>query len=96
MTSKDQEKFTAGLDRMAEQFKKGLWSTSLGWLPPFDCVSRGKLMFRDQEKMQLLWQFRQAVDPEAPWAGFCTFGEIGPVEEHNCNHNYTAIVLTLG
>jgi small ligand-binding sensory domain FIST len=51
---------------------------------------------KDQEKMHLLRQFRQAVDPEAPWAGFCTFGEIGPVEEHNCYHNYTAIVLALG
>ena len=52
-------------------------------------------MFRDQEKLQLLRQFRQAVGPEAPWAGFYTFGEIGPVGKHNCYHNYTAVVLAL-
>ena len=27
--------------------------------------------------------------------GFCSAGEIGPVGEHNCYHNYTAVVLAL-
>jgi hypothetical protein len=96
MTSKDQEKFTTGLDRMAEQIKQELGGNQPKAVLHFDCVSRGKLMFRDQEKLQLLRQFRQAVGPEAPWAGFYTFGEIGPVGEHNCYHNYTAVVLALG
>ncbi|MDQ3862501.1 MAG: FIST C-terminal domain-containing protein [Actinomycetota bacterium] len=96
MTSKDQEKFTAGLDRMAEQIKKGLGGNQPKLVFHFDCVSRGKLMFRDQEKMRLLRQLRQAIDPEAPWAGFYTFGEIGPVNKHNCYHNYTGVVLALG
>jgi hypothetical protein len=96
MTSKDQEKFTTGLDRMAEQIKQELGGNQPKAVLHFDCVSRGKLMFRDQEKLQLLRQFRQAVGPEAPWAGFYTFGEIGPVGKHNCYHNYTAVVLALG
>jgi hypothetical protein len=95
MTSKDQEKFTAGLDRMAEQIKKELEGNQPKLVFHFDCVSRGKLMFRDQEKLQLLREFRQAVGPEAPWAGFYTFGEIGPVDKHNCYHNYTGVVLAL-
>jgi hypothetical protein len=95
MTSKDQEKFTAGLDRMAEQIKKGLGGNQPKLVLHFDCVSRGKLMFRDQEKLQLLRQFRQAVGPDVPWAGFYTFGEIGPVDKHNCYHNYTGVVLAL-
>ena len=95
MTSRDQEKLTAELDRMAEQIKKELGGNQPKLVLHFDCVSRGKLMFRDQEKLQLLRQFRQAVGPEAPWAGFYTFGEIGPVGKHNCYHNYTAVVLAL-
>jgi hypothetical protein len=47
MTSKDQEKFTAGLDRMAEHIKKGLGGNQPKLVLHFDCVSRGKLMFRD-------------------------------------------------
>jgi hypothetical protein len=96
MTSRDQEKLTAELDRMAEQIKKELGGNQPKLVLHFDCVSRGKLMFRDQEKLQLLRQFRQAVGPEVPWAGFYTFGEIGPVGKHNCYHNYTAVVLALG
>lgn len=95
MTSRDQEKLTADLNRMAEQIKKELGGNQPKLVLHFDCVSRGKLMFRDQEKLQLLRQFRQAVGPEAPWAGFYTFGEIGPVGKHNCYHNYTAVVLAL-
>ena len=52
-------------------------------------------MFRDQEKLQILRRFRQAVGPDIPWAGFYTSGEIGPVSKHNCYHNYTAVVLAL-
>jgi small ligand-binding sensory domain FIST len=53
------------------------------------------VMFREQEKLQFLRQFRQSVGPDVPWAGFYTFGEIGPVEEHNDDHLYTSVVLAL-
>ena len=55
----------------------------------------GKMMFRDQEKLQLLKRFRQSLDPDAPWVGFYCAGEIGPVEEHNLRHLYTSVVLAL-
>ena len=31
-------------------------------------------MFREQEKLQLLRQFRQSVGPDVPWAGFSLQG----------------------
>jgi len=46
-------------------------------------------MFREQEKLELLKQFRQTVDPDVPWTGFYTIREIGPVEKHNLRHLYT-------
>ncbi len=52
-------------------------------------------MFREQEKRELLKRLRQSVDPDVPWAGFYTIGEIGPVEEHNLRHLYTSVVLAL-
>jgi hypothetical protein len=61
----------------------------------FECGTRGKLMFREQEKLELLKNFRQSLDPDAPWVGFYTVGEIGPVEEHNLRHLYTSVVLAL-
>src|ERR671921_891136 len=95
LSSRDQEKVTTGLDRMADRIKQELGGNQPKLVFQFDCVSRGKTMFREQEKMRLLRQFRQAVGPDVPWAGFYTYGEIGPVGKHNCYHNYTAVVLAL-
>jgi hypothetical protein len=96
MSSRDQEKVTAGLDRVADHIKHELSGAQPKLVFHFDCCSRGKLMFRDQEKLQILRRFRQAVGPELPWAGFHSFGEIGPVGKHNFYHNQTAVVLALG
>ena len=94
-SSRDKEKITTGLDRMAAQIKHQLGDAQPKLVFQFDCSSRGKMMFRDQERTQLLGQFRQSVGPDAPWVGFYTYGEIGPVAEHNLRHIYTAVVLTL-
>jgi hypothetical protein len=95
MSSRDKEKTTVGLDRMADQIKQELGGNQPKLVFHFDCCARGKIMFRDQEKLQLLRWLRQSLGPEAPWAGFHTFGEIGPVGKHNCYHNFTAVVLAL-
>jgi hypothetical protein len=94
-SSRDKEKITTGLDRMAAQIKHQLGDTQPKLVFQFDCSSRGKMMFRDGEKTQLLGQFRQSVGSDAPWVGFYTYGEIGPVAEHNLRHIYTAVVLAL-
>jgi hypothetical protein len=92
---RDKKKTTAGLGLMAENFQQQLGGSQPKLVFHFDCAARGKAMFRDQEKLQNLRVLRQAVGPEAPWAGFYTSGEIGPVGKHNCYHNYTAVVLAL-
>ena len=94
-SSRDKEKLATGLDRMAAQIKHQLGGAQPKLVFQFDCASRGKMMFRDQEKTQLLGQFRQSVGPDAPWVGFYTYGEIGPVAGHNLRHIYTAVVLAL-
>jgi hypothetical protein len=94
-SSRDREKIATGFDRMARQIKEQLGGEKPKLVFQFECLTRGKLMFRDQEKLQLLERFRQSVDPDVPWAGFYTIGEIGPVEEHNDRHLWTSVVLAL-
>jgi small ligand-binding sensory domain FIST len=84
-----------GLDRMARQIKDQLGGAQPKLVFQFECLTRGKTMLREQEKLQLLKRFRQSVDPDVPWAGFYTIGEIGPVEEHNNQHLFTSVVLAL-
>jgi hypothetical protein len=94
-SSRDKEKVATGFDRMARQMKDQLGGEKPKLVFQFECLTRGKLMFRDQEKLELLERFRQSVGPDAPWAGFYTMGEIGPVEEHNDRHLWTSVVLAL-
>jgi hypothetical protein len=95
LSSRDKEKVSNGFDRMAAQIKHQLGGEHPKLVFQFECATRGKMMFRDQEKLQILRQFRQSLDPDAPWVGFYTAGEIGPVEEHNLRHLYTSVVLAL-
>ncbi len=94
-SSRDKEKLATGFDRMARQIKEQLGGEKPKLVLQFECATRGKMMFRDQEKLQFLRRFRQSLGPDAPWAGFYTIGEIGPVEEHNDRHLYTSVVLAL-
>jgi hypothetical protein len=94
-SSRDKEKITSRLDRMARQITEQLGDDKPKLVFQFECFTRGKSLFREQEKVQLLKRLRQSVGPDVPWAGFYTIGEIGPVEEHNLRHLYTAVVLAL-
>ncbi len=80
---------------MATQIKEQLEGEQSELVFQFECVTRGKMMFREQEKLQNLKRFRQSLDPDAPWVGFYAVGEIGPVKEHNLRHLYTSVVLAL-
>jgi small ligand-binding sensory domain FIST len=94
-SSRDKEKITTGFDRMAAQIKDQLGGERPKLIFQFECVTRGQLMLREQEKLKILELFRQSIDPDVPWAGYYTWGEIGPVEEHNLRHPYTSVVLAL-
>jgi hypothetical protein len=94
-SSRDKEKISTGFDRMAAQIKEQLEGEKPKLVFQFECLTRGKSMFREQEKLQVLERFRQSVGPDVPWAGFYTIGEIGPVEKHNLRHLYTSVVLAL-
>jgi hypothetical protein len=94
-SSRDKEKITTGFDRMSAQIKEQLDGAQPELVFQFECVTRGKLMFREQEKQKLLRRFRQSVGPDVPWVGFYTIGEIAPVEEHNGINRFASIILAL-
>jgi small ligand-binding sensory domain FIST len=95
MTRRDHAKIAAGVDRMADEIKAIIGTQRPKMVFQFDCAGRGKVVLRDQQKLELLEALQRKVQPEAPWMGLYTYGEIGPVGERNCFHNYTAVVLTV-
>jgi len=52
------------------------------------------VFLREHQKTALQERLQQQI-PEAPWVGFYTLGEIGPVGKFNCFHNYTAVVAAV-
>jgi len=94
MTRRDYEKVAGGIDRLASQIKTQLGESPAKLVFQFDCCGRGKVFLREHQKMELLNNLQQQI-PDAPWLGFYTLGEIGPVGQANCFHNYTAVVAAI-
>ena len=94
ITRRDYDKVVDGVDRLVDQIKAQLGHHSPKLVFHFECAGRGKAFMRDQLKLQLLQRLQQQL-PDVPWFGFYTYGEIGPVEERNCFHNYTAVVTAI-
>lgn len=95
MTRRDHEKIAKGVERMADEIRGRLEGAAPAFVLQFDCAGRGKVVFRDQQKSDLLRRLQEKVGASAPWLGFYTYGEIGPVGEENCFHNYTAVVMAV-
>lgn len=95
MTRRDREKIARGLDRMAEEIRGALGDSSPKLVFQFDCAGRGKVVLRDQQKTELLNRLQSNIGGDAPWIGCYTYGEIGPVRQHNCFHNYTAVLAVV-
>lgn len=95
MTRRDHEKIAAGVARIGDEIKAALGGSVPKMVFQFDCAGRGKIVLRDQQKGQLLTSLQRKIRPDAPWLGLYTYGEIGPVGERNCFHNYTAVVLAV-
>jgi small ligand-binding sensory domain FIST len=43
----------------------------------------------------LIRSLQKDIGEDIPWLGFYGYGEIGPIEEHNCFHNFTAVVAAV-
>jgi hypothetical protein len=92
MTRRDQEKIAAGVKSAAAYIKEAIGDQTIKMVFHFDCAGRGKVVFRNQQKNQLLKELQEEVGSSVPWIGFYTYGEIGPVGNQNHFHNYTAII----
>ncbi|MBI3948808.1 MAG: FIST C-terminal domain-containing protein [Armatimonadetes bacterium] len=95
MTRRDPARMADGIDRLGREVAGQLGGAPARLVLQFDCCGRGKVILREPVKLEFQQKLRQAIGPEAPWLGFYTLGEIGPVGGRNCFHNYTAVVTAL-
>jgi len=95
MTRRDCAKIEAGVHRIGTAIADQLQGETPKCVFHFDCAGRGKAIFRDQQKLDLLNLLQSNIGTNVPWIGFYTYGEIGPVGSRNCFHNYTAVIAAL-
>jgi hypothetical protein len=92
---RDKELIREGLKSISRQIRGQLGTAKPKFFLQFDCVGRGKVVFREQEKEELIRALQRDVGGDVPWLGFYTYGEIGPIIRHNCIHNFTAVVAAI-
>jgi hypothetical protein len=100
---RDQEKIFQGTAQIAQDLNAQLQGRVPKFILQFDCYGRGKSVFTEQQKHQLLHQLQQDVGPNLPWLGFYTHGEIAPISkvqseslgQHNAFHNYTLVLTAI-
>jgi len=60
----------------------------------FDCVGRGKVVFREEEKIELIKSIQKDIGEDIRGLAFILW-RIGPVASSNCSHNFTAVVAAV-
>lgn len=95
MVRRDKELIRDGLQTISHQIKEKTEGRKPKFVLQFECMGRGKVVFREQEKIELIRSLQESVGGDIPWIGFYTYGEIGPVSGYNCIHNFTAVVAAV-
>jgi hypothetical protein len=92
---RDKELIRSGAQEISRRIQEQAGTRKPKFILHFECAGRGKVIFRDKEKLELVKSLQKNIGQDIPWIGFYTYGEIGPIKEHNCFHNFTAVVIAV-
>lgn len=92
---RDKELICSGIGAISRNLKRTLGERKAKFFLHFECVGRGKVVFRENEKKALVSTLQRELGADVPWIGFYTYGEIGPIGTYNCFHNFTAVVAAV-
>lgn len=95
LVRRDKELIRSGMKKISDRIKKKAAAKKPKFVLHFECVGRGKAVFRDAEKIEMITSLQREIGQDVPWIGFYTYGEIGPVRQHNCFHNFTSVVTAI-
>ena len=95
MTSRDPENISRGAKNMAENVKAKLGNRKPVAVLQFDCAGRGKRLLGEKAKRMGVDVLQDVFGKDIPWLGFFGYGEIAPVGNKNCFHNYTVAICVI-
>ncbi|NRA68241.1 MAG: FIST C-terminal domain-containing protein [Pseudobacteriovorax sp.] len=94
-TRRDHERVLNGMKDIADDMSKKLAGRKPKLMFQFECAGRGKMLFRESEVVATQDELQSNFNESLPWIGFFVYGEIAPVEEENCFHNYTTVLAAV-
>lgn len=92
---RDKELIAGGMQMISRQIMEKTGKRKPKFILQFECVGRGKVVFRVKEKNELTRLLQDEIGADIPWLGFYSYGEIGPITNYNCFHNFTSIVAAV-
>jgi hypothetical protein len=93
---RDPEKMAQGIEELIGRVKSELGDKRPAAVLQFECLARGKHMFREEDKLGLLKILQAPFGGEVPWIGFYAYGEIAPVGSIPVmHHNYTTVMTVI-
>ena len=92
---RDKDLIREGMQTISRQIRDMTGKEKPKLVMQFEFMGRGKVVFREQEKIDLLRSLQEDIGGDLPWIGFYTYGEIGPISSYNCIHNFTAVVAAI-
>jgi hypothetical protein len=95
MTRRDAEKMYRGVEQLGSRLKDELAGNQAKAVLHIDCASRGSFMFSEEQKTKFITRLQETFDPNVPWIGFYSSGEIAPVGGANCFHNFTVAIAAI-
>ncbi|NVN90508.1 MAG: FIST C-terminal domain-containing protein [Desulfuromonadales bacterium] len=95
LTRRDKELITNGLRSISCRINEQLNGVKPKFVLQFECVGRGKVVFREQVKIELANSLHREIGDDIPWMGLFTYGEIGPILGRNILHNYTSVIVAV-
>ena len=95
LVRRDKELITSGIKAISRQIKDKTGARKPKFVLQFECVGRGKVVFREEEKFELIRTVQKNIGGDIPWMGFYTYGEIGPITHFNCFHNFTSVISAI-
>ena len=95
LVGRDKELIRNGIEVISHQIYQKAGDSRPKFIMQFECMGRGRVVFREQERADLIRSLQEQVGTDIPWIGFYTYGEIGPVSGYNCIHNFTAVVTAV-
>ena len=95
LVRRDKELISNGLQMISSQIKEKVGAGKVKFVMQFECMGRGKVVFRELEKIELIRSLQNSMGGNIPWIGFYGYGEIGPVAGYNYFHNFTSVVTAV-